>query len=406
VIPMIRVAMISPLPPEKSGEAPYAARLIKNLVGTSKASVIAIAGETAAPMKSPDSKIETLPIWNGRSLMYPFRLLRHITKRRCHVAHVQFGPYGKVYGGFFGEVMLLLLILLRMAGVKTTMTLHSTWMPWQVVDRVREYRFMGRLSFLAAPFFRLFMKLLSWGTDTIQLSTVKENSLLRKAFLEEYGFNPEKVLEIPHPCLTLEERTDKQLATNAIGVDDKSVILMFGFIRSGKGFETAMKAIAQMRERFPNIMLLIAGRPQGFRGEEYLEELHSLVEELQLTDFVRFDTRFIPDDEVPSYFYASTLLLIPYTKSVGASGPIHDYAGYGVPIVASDVGFHNKESLGGNILLFESGDSNSLAKTLIDALSQPSPMDDISRRQIQYAKQEDWSLAAIRTIRHYQKTLL
>lgn len=403
---MIRVAMISPLPPEKSGEAPYAARLIKNLVGTSKVSVIAIAGETAAPMKSPNSKIETLPIWNGRSLMYPFRLLKHITKRRCHVAHVQFGPHGKVYGGFFGEVMLLLLILLRMAGVKTTMTLHSTWMPWQVVDRVRKYRIIGRLSVLAAPFFRLFMKLLNWGTDTIQLSTVRENSLLRKAFLREYAFNPNKVLEIPHPCLRLEERTNQQIAAKSIGIEDKRVILMFGFIRSGKGFETALRAVSLLKKQLPEITLLIAGRPQGFRGDEYLKELQSLVKELNIEDSVRFDSRFIPDEEVSTYFSASTLLLIPYSQSVGASGPIHNYAGYGVPILASDAGYHNRESLGGHLFLFKSGDSNSLARTLIDILNEPSAMNDISRKQIQYAKQEDWSLAAKRTIRHYGKTLL
>jgi len=167
-----------------------------------------------------------------------------------------------------------------------------------------------------------------------------------------------------------------------------------------------LNAIAQVREQFPNIVLFIAGRPQGFRGNEYLEELHSLAKGLDVTDKVRFDTRFIPEDEVHIYFSASTLLLIPYTDSVGASGPIHSYAGYGVPILASDVGFHNRESLGGNLFLFKSGESESLARMLIDVLNQPSAMDDISRKQIQYARQEDWSLAARRTIQHYRKTLL
>jgi hypothetical protein len=39
-------------------------------------------------------------------------------------------------------------------------------------------------------------------------------------------------------------------------------------------------------------------------------------------------------------------------------------------------------------------------------LNQPSAMEDISRKQIQYARQEDWPLAARRTIRNYRKTLL
>jgi glycosyltransferase involved in cell wall biosynthesis len=402
---MIRVAMISPLPPEKAGEAPYAAQLIKNLAETGKVSIIAIAGESAAPIHSRTSEIETLPIWNGQSMMSPLRLLRQIVKRRCHIGHVQFGPHGRVYGGRFGEAMLFLLILLRIAGVKTTMTLHSTWMPWQVVDRVRKYRFLGRLSVLAAPLFRLYMKLLNWGTDTVQLSTARENSLLRRAFLKEYGFSPEKVLEIPHPCAALEERTDQQLAAKALGMDGKRVILLFGFIRVGKGFETALSSMARVKEKFPDVALLVAGRPQDAMGGRYLKKLHRIVRELGIEEVVRFDTHFIPDDEVSKYFSASTLLLVPYTESVGASGPIHNYANYGIPIVASDAGLHNRESLGGNILLFKSGDADALADTLIEILSKPSLMNDISQKQIQYAKKENWSLAAVRTIRHYHKTL-
>ncbi|MFX1263561.1 MAG: glycosyltransferase, partial [Promethearchaeota archaeon] len=68
-------------------------------------------------------------------------------------------------------------------------------------------------------------------------------------------------------------------------------------------------------------------------------------------------------------------------------------------------GLHNRESLGGNILLFKSGNTDSLADTLIGMLSKPSAMAAISQKQIQYAKRENWSLAAARTIRHYHKTL-
>jgi len=129
---MVRVAVISTLPPQKTGESPYTARLIDSLVATGEVQVLAITGKEADVIESPDGKIQTLRIWNGRSLRYPFTLLKQIRKLQPDVVHVQFGPYGKVYGGFFGEVMLLLLILLRLVGIRTTVTLHSTWMPQQV----------------------------------------------------------------------------------------------------------------------------------------------------------------------------------------------------------------------------------------------------------------------------------
>ena len=285
------------------------------------------------------------------------------------------------------------------------MTLHSTWMPWQVVERIKQYRLLGRMSFLAAPFFRLYMKLLKWGLDSIQISTAKKDSLLKKVLLEEYRFDPQRVFEIPHPCASVDEREDQQLAARALKLEGNRIILLFGFVRAGKGYETAFRAIASLKEEFPDIMLLIAGRPQGFRGAEYLEELHEMAKDLEVTNNIRFDTRFIEDDEVPIYFAASSLLLIPYTESMGASGPIHNYAGYGVPIVASDAGFHNAESLDGNLFLFRSGDSVALAKKLTEVLDSPEAMSAVSQKQIEYARRENWSLAAKRTIRYYLRTL-
>ncbi len=67
----------------------------------------------------------------------------------------------------------------------------------------------------------------------------------------------------------------------------------------------------------------------------------------------RFDAKFIPEEMVPVYFSAALAILISYTESVGASGPIHSYAGYGVPIVAADVGYHLRESMGGHITAAE-----------------------------------------------------
>jgi len=402
---MIRIAMISPLPPQRAGEASYTARLIQTIVKSRKVKVVAVTGQEADPLENSKGMIETLRIWDGNSNRYPFELLRHIREHRPHLVHVQFGPYGKVYGGTFGEVMLLLLILLRLTGIKTTVTLHSTWMPWQVKARIEKYRRLGRVAILAAPLFRLYMRLLNWGTTTLQLSTVKEDSGLKREFLMAYGFNHEKVLEIPHPCTEPVEEDERRLVIKKLGLKAGRTILLFGFIRPGKGIETALRAMALLKEDFADTLLLVAGKPQTVGGKRYLNDLRDLVSRLNLANTVHFDTRFIPDEEVPGYFAASTLLLVPYSESVGASGPIHNYAGYGIPIVASDAGFHNRESLGGNLILFRAEDPEHLALKLSKALSNPELRENLSQLQRAYAQRETWDLAAERTLRNYQKTL-
>jgi len=249
------------------------------------------------------------------------------------------------------------------------------------------------------------MRLLDWGTDIIQLSTVKMNSLLRKAFLHDFGYHPEKVVEIPHPCRLPAKQLDCKSAIEMLGIPNRRIVLMFGFIRRGKGIDVALKAMNQIRNSLPNTIMLIAGTPQDNDGRTYLQELLKLTTHLSLDDHVRFDTEFIPEERVSTYFSAASAILVPYTESVGASGPIHNYAGYGIPIVAADVGYHMRESIGGNVLLFKAGDSKSLAKRLEEVLSDDSLAARLGKNQVSYAEKETWGRAASRTVDYYKRVL-
>jgi len=402
---MFRVAMISPLPPQRTGESSYAAELIRGLDNTGSIRVFAITGRDAKPLPTETGNTEMYRIWNGRSLTYPFRLLRAISRMRPHIVHVQFGPHGKVYGGFFGEPMLLLLILFRAVGMKTTITLHSTWMSEQIVERVSRYKIVSRLSVLAPALFRLYMRLLDFGTSSVQLSTVRINSTLRKRFLNDWGFQERKVLEIPIPCRLPQKVLDRSRSLATLGLSGKKVILIFGFIREGKGLEVALHAMDKVRETVPDSVLLIAGTPLDKNDSQYLRRLHESASSLPLSGVIRFDTRYIPEDEVSTYISAASIVLLPYVESVGASGPAHDVAGYGVPIVASNAGHHMRESLGGHLVLFGTGNPEDMADKLARLLTHPESAATIGDRLRQYALTETWTLATKRTLANYRVTL-
>ncbi|MFQ5885326.1 MAG: glycosyltransferase, partial [Thermoplasmata archaeon] len=68
-------------------------------------------------------------------------------------------------------------------------------------------------------------------------------------------------------------------------------------------------------------------------------------------------------------------------------------------------GYHNRESLGGNLFLFRAGNPADLSKKLIQVLSSPELAATVTKRQLEYARRENWSLAATRTLRNYEKTL-
>lgn len=397
--------MLSPLPPQKAGESSYTRALVEELAATGSVGVLAVTGPDATPLNAMGGHVETATIWRGRSLLYPLRTAMFLRWKRPHIVHVQFGPHGDVYGGMFGEPMLLLLLILRAMGLRTTVTLHSTWMLSQVVNRVRSHRGLRWLSSVAVPFFKAYMKALDWGTDTVQLSTVKIDSHLKRMFLVEYGWKPEKVLEIPHPCRTDMQKLDREESLNRLALAGWQVVLMFGFVRRGKGIEMAIRAMEIVARNQPSAMLVVAGTPIDRDGEAYLREARDLVEAKHLQQHVRFDSDFIPDSSVPLYFSASRILLIPSTESIGASGPMHSQAGFGIPIVASDVGLHSRQALGGNPVLFKNGDYEGLARTLLILLRNEELATKTGEGIREYALHEGWNVAAKRTLANYAKTL-
>jgi glycosyltransferase involved in cell wall biosynthesis len=249
------------------------------------------------------------------------------------------------------------------------------------------------------------MRLLSWGTNVIQLSTVKIGSALRDRFLQEYQINPNKVVETPHPCRKVDATLSVHDASEKLGFVNRKAILIFGFIRPGKGLEVALNAMSIVKESVPSAILLIAGKPLDEEGKKYLLQLKEICRKQNLQNHVRFDSEFIPDEELPVYFGGSVVVLVPYTESVGASGPIHNYAGYGVPILTSDVGYHMKESLDHSVVTFRSEDPEDLAEKLIRLLKDESLRQELGQRIAAYSKSETWSVAAKRTIRYYKKII-
>ncbi|MCK5264744.1 MAG: glycosyltransferase, partial [Candidatus Thorarchaeota archaeon] len=183
------------------------------------------------------------------------------------------------------------------------------------------------------------------------------------------------------------------------------VILIFGYIRRGKGFEVALEALNKVKQNISNVLLLIAGKVQDSDSRAYLLQLKKMSKELGLEESVRFDSHYITDDEIPLYFSAASIILVPYTESVGASGPIHNYAGYGTPIIAADVGYHMKETLGGTLTLFKNRDSTDLADKVITLLIDNELRKELGNRQCKYVANESWDVAAKRTMQNYGRII-
>jgi len=116
-----------------------------------------------------------------------------------------------------------------------------------------------------------------------------------------------------------------------LGIDREArVALFFGHVRPFKGLDIALRAWSLLKT---DASLLVAGEVWWNAGDDY----RRLARELEVDSKVRFDFRFIPDDEIAAWFAACDVVLAPY-RSEAQSGVALTAFHFGRPVIAASVG--------------------------------------------------------------------
>jgi glycosyltransferase involved in cell wall biosynthesis len=176
-----------------------------------------------------------------------------------------------------------------------------------------------------------------------------------------YHLDPEKVFIVPHGIYSsYYQFYSQESARQELGIKEKFVILNFGLIRKYKGVPLAVQAFNQLPpDQAANTRLVIAGENWG--DEEGLEKI---VEDSLYRAQITFRAEFVADAEVPRYFSAADVVVLPYLRSAG-SGVASIAMAFGKPIIISDLE-NIKESLKDyqGTLLVPRGDAASITQKL------------------------------------------
>lgn len=122
-------------------------------------------------------------------------------------------------------------------------------------------------------------------------------------------------------------------ARRRIGLRESDrIILFFGTILPYKGLDMLIDAFAHIAAQAPNARLVIAGEPL-----ESFAPYDNQITRLGLAERVIRDLRYIPFDDLPSYFLAADVVAFPY-RHVYQSGALQLAYGYGRAVVVTDVG--------------------------------------------------------------------
>jgi PEP-CTERM/exosortase A-associated glycosyltransferase len=175
-----------------------------------------------------------------------------------------------------------------------------------------------------------------------------------------------------------------------LGLNDAIVLGFIGSFYAYEGLDVLLRALPQLIAQNLSIrVLLVGGGPQE-------AELRRLADELRVGDRVTFAGR-VPHDEVKCFYDVIDVLIYPrlsirLTETVTPLKPLEAMA-QGRLLIASDVGGHREIIRPGQTgILFKAGDSDALARAVLDLIQQPERWAALKASARQYVERErNWS---------------
>ena len=125
-------------------------------------------------------------------------------------------------------------------------------------------------------------------------------------------------------------KIEQNTAKEKLGIPyDKKVILFFGFIRDYKGLDLLIESMKNLSDEY---LLLIAGEVYGD-----FKKYDELIDKLGLRDRINLQVRYIPETEIPIFFSAADVCVLPY-RTATQSGIVGIAYHFELPIIVTDVG--------------------------------------------------------------------
>ena len=233
-----------------------------------------------------------------------------LTWRRTARAILREKPDVAVFGywmSYFAVSLTPVARILRKHGVKTVTVVHNA-IPHEP-------------KFFDKPLARRFFKQNDLLVSMCDAVTADIRSLCPQA----------RIVQRPHPVYDhFGERRDKIEARQALGLDpDLRTLLFFGLIRDYKGLDLLIDALPLLGEGY---QLVIAGECYGS-----FDKYQSRIAATGLGANIKVFNRYIGDDEVPLFFSAADVCVLPY-RSATQSGITAIALHFEVPVVATPVG--------------------------------------------------------------------
>ena len=226
-------------------------------------------------------------------------------------------------------------------------------------------------------------------------ATVVMSRSAAELLASSYGVDRRRVEIIPHgvPDLPL---VDAETIKPGLGMTGHRVILSFGLLGPGKGYELAIDALPAVVKKHPDVLYVIVGatHPDLVRrdGEAYRAELIARAKARGVAAHVQFIDRFVGRVELTRWLEAADIFVTPYPNlSQIVSGTMSYAMGAGRAIVSTPYTYASELLADGRGVLVEPGAPDRFAEALERVLSDDALRADLGARAHAYARKMIWS---------------
>jgi len=304
----MNIIILSTYPPKQCGIASFSKDLYDSLAAHGTRVQIAAVSDETVLEAYPNEVVLAI---NKNTFTDYAKLAEQINKSNIDFCIIQH-EYG-IYGGTDGEY---LLAFTRQLKKPYLLVAHTV------------------LRAPSAQQHRILKELLSRAAGTVGMS---RRSLRLMAELYQA---PLAKLHFIHHGVPVFPRLDREQLKLNLGWENRTVITTFGLIGPGKGLENGIKAIALLKDQYPQLLYLIAGDTHPVvkrrEGDAYYNSLFALADTLGVSQHVYFDKRFLSLEDLGTYLNLTDIYMTPYPNYEQAvSGTLAYALGCGRAIVAT-----------------------------------------------------------------------
>jgi len=360
----MKVTLVGTYPPRQCGIGSFTHHLYESILGASKQNKCNIVALSASDKvhKYPKEVVQVIRQDYQRDYIDAAKIINLSGSDICILQH-EFGIFG-------GQNGVYILPLLHRLNIPLVVTLHTIVKTPSYGEKVALQEICNK----ACKVVVMNKKAIGFLGDiyNVDLSKIE----LIDHGVPEYHFDHDKVKE-------------------EFKLQHKKVILTFGFLGRNKGIDVAIRALPEVIKKHPDIVYMVLGKthPNVLRydGEEYLIYLRHLVKTLGLENHVVIPHKYVKQDELFKYLFASDIYITPYSNEAQITSGTLTYAvGVGSCVISTPY-WHAVELLAEERgRLFDFGDSNQLADMLIELLDRPEDLARYRKNAYDYGRELTW----------------